>query len=177
MLNGVDSAHGRAVAGTAQEVSSLSDLSPAFSAMGTQRTTQALPALARELHGHGLLPPEEGLLDGTFASAKKGGLAVGPTKRGKGTKIMAIAAVTSLPLAVTVDRASPHETILLEETLAGSFPTGRTAVRPRTGASCDATSDVGVSSGYLPGCNGSGDWSRATNITSRTFSAWSASAA
>jgi hypothetical protein len=93
---------------------------------------------------------------------------VGPTKRGKGTKIMAIAAVTSLPLAVTVDSASPHETKLVEETLAGSF---------LTGASCDATSDVGVSSGYLPGCNGSGDWSRATNITSRTFSAWSASAA
>ena len=36
----VDSAHGSAVAGTAQEVSSLSDLSPAFSAMGTQRTTE-----------------------------------------------------------------------------------------------------------------------------------------
>jgi hypothetical protein len=135
---------------------------------------------------------------------------VGPTKRGKGTKIMAIAAVTSLPLAVTVDSASPYETKLVEETLAGSFldelparligdraydsdpldrrlerdysielirPLGRTAARPRTGASCDATSDVGVSSGYLPGCNGSGDWSRATNITSRTFSAWSPSAA
>jgi hypothetical protein len=46
---------------------------------------------------------------------------VGPTKRGKGTKIMAIAAVTSLPLAVTFDSASPHETKLVEETLAGSF--------------------------------------------------------
>ena len=135
---------------------------------------------------------------------------MGPTKRGKGTKITAIAAVTSLPLAVTVDSAWPHETRLVEETLAGSFldvlparligdraydsdpldrrlerdysielirPLGRTAARPRTGASCDATSDVGVSSGYLPGCNGSGDWSRATNITSKTFSAWSASAA
>jgi transposase len=33
---------------------------------------KGLRALARELHGHGLLPPEEGLLDGTFASAKKG---------------------------------------------------------------------------------------------------------
>lgn len=46
---------------------------------------------------------------------------MGPTKRGKGTKIMAIAAVTSLPLAITVDSASPHETKLVEETLAGSF--------------------------------------------------------
>ena len=46
---------------------------------------------------------------------------MGPTKRGQGTKITAIAAVTSLPLAVTVDSASPHETRLVEETLAGSF--------------------------------------------------------
>jgi hypothetical protein len=115
---------------------------------------------------------------------------VGPTKRGKGTKIMAIAAVTSLPLAVTVDSASPHATKLVEETLAGSFldvlparligdraydsdpldrrlerdyiielirPTGRTAIRPKTGASCDDTSDVGVSNGCLSGCSGSGD--------------------
>jgi transposase len=82
---------------------------------------KAVRALARELHSHGLLPLEEGLLDGTFASCEKGGLAVGPTKRGKGTKIMAIAAVTSLPLAVTVESASPHETKLVEETLAGSF--------------------------------------------------------
>jgi transposase len=34
---------------------------------------------------------------------------------------MAIAAVTSLPLAVNVDSASPHESQLLDETLAGSF--------------------------------------------------------
>ena len=46
---------------------------------------------------------------------------MGPTNLGKGTKIMAIAAVTSLPLAVTVDSASPHETEFVEETLAGSF--------------------------------------------------------
>jgi transposase len=46
---------------------------------------------------------------------------VGKTKRGKGTKIMAVAAVTSLPLAVTVDSASPHESKLIDATLAGSF--------------------------------------------------------
>jgi transposase len=46
---------------------------------------------------------------------------VGKTKRGKGTKIMAIASVTSIPLAVTVDSASPHESKLVDETLAGSF--------------------------------------------------------
>jgi hypothetical protein len=48
-------------------------------------------------------------------------LAVGKTKRGKGTKIMAIAAGNSVPVAVTIDSASPHESQLVEETLAGSF--------------------------------------------------------
>ena len=52
---------------------------------------------------------------------QKGGLAVGPTRRGKGTKIVAIAADNSLPLAVTVDSASPAECQLVECVLAGSF--------------------------------------------------------
>ena len=34
---------------------------------------------------------------------------------------MAIAAGNSVPLAVTIDSASPHETKLIDETLAGSF--------------------------------------------------------
>ena len=46
---------------------------------------------------------------------------MGKTKRGKGTKIMAVATVASVPLAVTVDSASPHESKLVDETLAGSF--------------------------------------------------------
>lgn len=46
---------------------------------------------------------------------------MGKTKRGKGTKIMAIAAGNSVPLAVTIDSASPHESKLVEETLSGSF--------------------------------------------------------
>ena len=46
---------------------------------------------------------------------------MGKTKRGKGTKIMAVATAASVPLAVTVDSASPHESKLVDETLAGSF--------------------------------------------------------
>lgn len=52
---------------------------------------------------------------------KKGGLALGPTRRGKGTKIVAVAAGNSLPLAVSVQSASPAECQLVEEVLAGSF--------------------------------------------------------
>ena len=129
---------------------------------------------------------------------------MGPTKRGKGTKIMAIAAVTSLPLAVTVDSASPHETKLVEETLAGSFldelparligdraydsdpldrrlkrdygieliaPNRENRSQTQDGRKLRRYKRRCASSGYLPGCNGSGDWSRATNVTSRTISA------
>lgn len=46
---------------------------------------------------------------------------MGPTKRGKGTKIMAIADEDSLPVAVCVASASPHEVTLVEETLANKF--------------------------------------------------------
>ena len=53
--------------------------------------------------------------------APKGGFAVGPTKPGKGTKIVAVAADNSLPLAVSVQSASPAECQLVEEVLAGSF--------------------------------------------------------
>ena len=50
---------------------------------------------------------------------QKGGFAVGPTKRGKGTKIVAIASGDGLPLAVSVASASPAECKLVEDVLAG----------------------------------------------------------
>ncbi|MFZ3212024.1 MAG: IS5 family transposase [Terriglobales bacterium] len=46
---------------------------------------------------------------------------MGPTKRGKGTKIVAVADVHSLPLAVSVQSASPHESQVVEEVLSQSF--------------------------------------------------------
>jgi transposase len=52
---------------------------------------------------------------------EKRGLAVGPTKRGKGTKILAICTDHSLPLAVGIQSASPHESQLVEEILGQSF--------------------------------------------------------
>jgi hypothetical protein len=52
---------------------------------------------------------------------KKGGLALGPTKRGKGTKIIALADDPSLPLAVNIESASPHESQLVEGVLGHSF--------------------------------------------------------
>ena len=46
---------------------------------------------------------------------------MGPTKRGKGTKITAITVGDSLPVAVSVQAASPHESQLVEEVLGHSF--------------------------------------------------------
>jgi transposase len=54
---------------------------------------------------------------------QKGGRAVGPTRRGKGTKIMAIADRHGLPIAVGIASASPHETRLVEATLQQRFTT------------------------------------------------------
>jgi transposase len=46
---------------------------------------------------------------------------VGKTKRGKGSKIMAIADRTGLPVAVHVSSAAPHELTLVEPTLTARF--------------------------------------------------------
>jgi transposase len=51
---------------------------------------------------------------------KRGGC-VGKTKRGKGTKIMAIADCSGLPLSVHVESASPHEVTLVQPTLQARF--------------------------------------------------------
>ena len=49
--------------------------------------------------------------------AQKRGLGVGKTKRGKGSKIMAITDAHGLPIGVCVASASPHEVSLVEKTL------------------------------------------------------------
>jgi transposase len=80
-----------------------------------------LHALAEDLHERGGIDISEAFIDGTFAGAKKGGSAVGKTKRGKGTKIMAIADRSGLPIAAGIASASPHETTLVEETIDNGF--------------------------------------------------------
>jgi len=46
---------------------------------------------------------------------------VGKTKRGKGTKIMAVADRHGLPIAVCTESATPHEVTLVQQTLAEIF--------------------------------------------------------
>jgi len=46
---------------------------------------------------------------------------VGKTKRGKGTKLMAVADGAGFPVAISVGSASPHEVRLVEDTLDKRF--------------------------------------------------------
>ena len=50
---------------------------------------------------------------------------MGKTKRGKGTKLMAVADGAGLPLAVHTASASPHEVSLVQDTLAEGFTDGQ----------------------------------------------------
>jgi hypothetical protein len=77
-----------------------------------------LEILAQELHDEGYLDLQEAFIDGSFAPAKRGGACVGKTKRGKGSKIMAIADRQGRPVAVHVESATPHEVTLVHATLA-----------------------------------------------------------
>ncbi|MGO9844074.1 MAG: IS5 family transposase, partial [Candidatus Acidiferrales bacterium] len=83
--------------------------------------TRLLQKLAEDLRDRGKLDLSESFIDASFSGAKKGAPAVGPTKRGKGSKIMAIADGHGLPFAVHVASASPHETKLVEATLEQRF--------------------------------------------------------
>jgi transposase len=80
-----------------------------------------LDDLARDLEASGWLDLRECFIDGSFAPAKRGGTAVGKTKKGKGSKIMAIVEADGLPVAVTIDSANPHEVKLVEQTLNARF--------------------------------------------------------
>jgi transposase len=80
-----------------------------------------LATLARHLRERGELDLSECFIDATFVAARSGGGCVGKTKRGKGTKLMAIADCSGLPVAVHAASASPHEVTLVKETLAGGF--------------------------------------------------------
>ena len=59
-----------------------------------------LTDVANELRDKGALDEEECFIDATFVMAKGGGSEIGPTKRGKGVKIMAIVDRHGLPPAL-----------------------------------------------------------------------------
>jgi transposase len=73
-----------------------------------------LTDLANTLREQGAIDEREAFIDAMFASAKGGGEDIGPTKRGKGVKIMGIVDRNGLPLAVSTHAANFHEVTLVQ---------------------------------------------------------------
>src|SRR5438874_3888869 len=118
----LDLAHRRAVARPAGPIPFASHLPPAIPTLGANRRAETHSAGA----GQGSSGSREarsirGLHRWHLRGGQKRGHCVGPTKRGKGTKIMAVADRHGLPIAVDVASASPHEIKLVEPTLKAGF--------------------------------------------------------
>jgi transposase len=114
--------HGCSLARPASSLSALSNLSstlPAVAALGAVRAIAAnpgrRPTRPREARSERILHRRQ------LQFGEKRGSGVGPTKRGKGSKIMAIADRHGLPVAVHVVSASPNEATLVEPTLQRRF--------------------------------------------------------
>ena len=110
--------HRSSLARSPVALSALSNLSSTLPILAAQRAADTLAAKTCR----GLTRPREAgsqriVHRRKLQRGEKGGSAVGPTKRGKGSKIMAIADGHGLPFAVHVASASPHETKLVEATL------------------------------------------------------------
>ncbi len=75
-----------------------------------------LCALANELREQGGIDESECFVDAMFSPAKGGGEGVGPTKRGKGVKIMGIVDRHGLPVAASTHAANHHEVTLVQLT-------------------------------------------------------------
>lgn len=73
-----------------------------------------LTDLANTLRERGAIDEREAFINAMFASAKGGGEEIGPTKRGKGVKIMGIVDRHGLPLAVSTHAANHHEVTLVQ---------------------------------------------------------------
>jgi len=115
-------AHRRCLARSAASLSALSNLSSSLPTVAALRAAQAIAeATRRGLTRHRKAGSERVVHRCQFQFGEKRGSAIGPTRRGKGSKIMAISDGHGLPLAVHVASASPHETKLVGPTLEQRF--------------------------------------------------------
>lgn len=113
------SAHRSALARPARTLSAIPNLPPTVPGMG------ALGSLTNSPGGTGPRLGDTGQVQARrvfhrrdLCGGEKGGSGIGKTKRGKGTKLMAVADGAGLPVAVYATSASPHEITLVEATLA-----------------------------------------------------------
>ena len=118
----VDLAHRRSLARSTESLSALSNLSSPLSALAAFRSAvEITPETRRGLTRPRQARSERSVCRRQLQLGEKRGSAIGPTRRGKGSKIMAISDGHGLPLAVLVASASPHETKLVEATLEERF--------------------------------------------------------
>ena len=122
----LDSAHRRALEGSARTIWQVPDRAPAFPELGAlwgdgQHLDRHRP---RSQRARWIGSPRV-LHRRNVRSGEKRGHRVGPTKRGKGTKIMAIADSHGLPVSICTESASPAEVTLVQRTVENKFVTGR----------------------------------------------------
>jgi transposase len=90
--------------------------------IGEGKIVEALRLLAKHLHKRGKLHLDEAFVDATFASAQKGALPlVLPSVARAPRSSLSPLVTVFLPLAVSVESASPAECRLVEAVLAGCF--------------------------------------------------------
>lgn len=65
-------------------------------------------------------------------AGKKGGLAVGKTRKGKGTKLVVVASGEGVPIGILTAPANPHEATLAEQALGSVRVPRKGRGRPRT---------------------------------------------
>ncbi len=118
----VDLAHRRSVGRYAGSIPSVPDLPPTLPGVEAGRRLRAGSAGT----GHGCegarwAGSHRVLHRWHLRGRQKRGRGVGKTKRGKGSKLMAVADGAGLPLAISIESASPHEVRLVEGTLERRF--------------------------------------------------------
>ncbi len=120
----VGSSYGCAVEGSSATVSTVSDVPSSLPTLVPRRNARtrfsrlgAAPPQTRRARHH------RGLHRRHLRGGQKGGSAVGKTKRGKRTKIMAIADRSDLPVSARLTSASPAEVTLVDDTLDHGFLT------------------------------------------------------
>jgi hypothetical protein len=118
----VDLALGGSMEGPPRPFSALPDLPSVVSGLGEgRRDAEDLARFGRRSSRPRGARSLRDLYRRDVRVGKKRGPKVGKTRRGKGTKIMAIADGSSLPLALGIESASPNEIRLVEDTLKNRF--------------------------------------------------------
>ena len=106
---------------------------------------EILTQLANTLREEGMLDERGSFIDATFAAAKGGGDGIGPTRRDKGVKILAIVDRHGLLLSVSTHAANHHEVTLVQLSfdfyMLEAMPNISSAIEPTTAIDSMTTSN------------------------------------